>query len=111
VIAEILSEEEIMGLKEIFKSMDIDNSGTITFDELKIGLARLGSKVSESEVRQLMDAVRTYEFSFYTIDLHDVDIGQSQCFLYIFDLVVSRISIHMLFLLIILGRCRWEWDN
>ncbi|KAK1587101.1 hypothetical protein Q3G72_009540 [Acer saccharum] len=31
VIAENLSEEEIMGLKEIFKSMDTDNSGTITY--------------------------------------------------------------------------------
>jgi len=46
-----------MGLKEMFKSMDTDNSGTITFEELKIGLGRLGSKVSESEAKQLMDAV------------------------------------------------------
>jgi calcium-dependent protein kinase len=56
VIAENLSEEEIMGLKEMFKSMDTDNSGTITFEELKIGLARQGSKLSETEVRQLMEA-------------------------------------------------------
>jgi calcium-dependent protein kinase len=59
VIAESLSEEEIRGLKEMFKSMDIDNSGTVTFEELKNGLARFGSKISESEVRQLMDAVST----------------------------------------------------
>eukprot|EP01018_Ginkgo_biloba_P008955 Gb_00926 [translate_table: standard] len=56
VIAESLSEEEIMGLKEMFKSMDTDNSGTITLEELKIGLARQGSRISESEVKQLMDA-------------------------------------------------------
>lgn len=56
VIAENLSEEEIMGLKEMFKSMDTDNSGTITLEELKIGLARQGSKLSETEVRQLMEA-------------------------------------------------------
>lgn len=56
VIAESLSEEEIRGLKEMFKSMDTDNSGTVTFEELKGGLARFGSKISESEVRQLMDA-------------------------------------------------------
>ncbi|RZC11264.1 Calcium-dependent protein kinase 15 [Glycine soja] len=43
-------------LKEMFKSMDIDNSGTITFEELKAGLPKLGTKVSESEVRQLMEA-------------------------------------------------------
>ncbi|KAL5727220.1 non-specific serine/threonine protein kinase [Ranunculus cassubicifolius] len=56
VIAENLSEEEIMGLKEMFKSMDTDNSGTITYEELKAGLPKLGTKLSESEVRQLMDA-------------------------------------------------------
>ena len=58
VIAENLSEEEIIGLKEMFKSMDTDNSGTITFDELKAGLPKLGTKLPESEVRQLMEAVR-----------------------------------------------------
>ena len=57
VIAENLSEEEIMGLKEMFKSMDTDNSGTITYEELKAGLPKLGTKISESEVRQLMEAV------------------------------------------------------
>ncbi|RCV37296.1 hypothetical protein SETIT_8G051500v2 [Setaria italica] len=41
VIAESLSEEEIGGLKELFKMIDTDNSGTITFDELKDGLKRL----------------------------------------------------------------------
>ncbi|XP_073301831.1 calcium-dependent protein kinase 1-like [Primulina huaijiensis] len=56
VIAENLSEEEIIGLKAMFKSMDTDNSGTITFEELKAGLPKLGTKLSESEVRQLMDA-------------------------------------------------------
>ncbi|CAL5433322.1 unnamed protein product [Camellia sinensis] len=44
---ENLSEEEIVGLKEIFKSMDADNSGTITFEELKAGLSKMGSKLIE----------------------------------------------------------------
>ncbi|CAL9040804.1 calcium-dependent protein kinase 15-like [Musa acuminata AAA Group] len=59
VIAESLSEDEIMGLKEMFKSIDTDNSGTITYEELKAGLPKLGNlgiKISESEVRQLMEA-------------------------------------------------------
>ncbi|XAR70233.1 Non-specific serine/threonine protein kinase [Bertholletia excelsa] len=56
VIAENLSEEEIVGLKEMFKSMDTDNSGTITFEELKAGLPKLGTKISDSEVKQLMEA-------------------------------------------------------
>ena len=59
VIAERLSEEEITGLKELFNSIDTDNSGTITLDELKEGLAKLGANLAENEVRQLMEAVRT----------------------------------------------------
>lgn len=42
----------------MFTNMDTDKSGTITYEELKAGLARLGSKLTEGEVRQLMDAVR-----------------------------------------------------
>ncbi|KAK8509965.1 hypothetical protein V6N13_118511 [Hibiscus sabdariffa] len=57
VIAESLSsEEEIKGLKQMFKNIDTDGSGTITLDELRDGLARLGSKLTEPEIRQLMDA-------------------------------------------------------
>ncbi|WOL02336.1 calcium-dependent protein kinase 24-like [Canna indica] len=56
VIAESLSEEEIGGLKELFKMIDTDNSGTITFDELKDGLRRVGSELMESEIQALMDA-------------------------------------------------------
>ncbi|RLM99394.1 calcium-dependent protein kinase [Panicum miliaceum] len=56
VIAGCLSEEEIRGLKEMFKSMDSDNSGTITVDKLRRGLAKKGTKLSEAEVQQLMDA-------------------------------------------------------
>ncbi|CAO1944689.1 unnamed protein product [Urochloa humidicola] len=56
VIAGCLSEEEIRGLKEMFKSMDADNSGTITVDELRRGLAKQGTKLTEAEVEQLMEA-------------------------------------------------------
>ncbi|GMI63751.1 calmodulin-domain protein kinase 9 [Hibiscus trionum] len=56
VIAENLSTEEIQGLKQMFANIDTDNSGTITYDELKTGLARLGSKLTEAEVKQLMEA-------------------------------------------------------
>ncbi|KAJ6424610.1 hypothetical protein OIU84_025397 [Salix udensis] len=56
VIAGYLSEEEIMGLKEMFKGMDTDNSGTITLEELKQGLAKQGTKLSEYEAKQLMEA-------------------------------------------------------
>lgn len=69
VIAENLSEEEIMGLKEMFKSMDTDNSGTITFEELKAGLPKLGTRLSESEVKQLMEAVKSLFFLWILICL------------------------------------------
>jgi len=41
----------------MFANIDTDNSGTITYEELKEGLAKLGSKLTEAEVKQLMDAV------------------------------------------------------
>ncbi|MED6106193.1 Calcium-dependent protein kinase 25 [Stylosanthes scabra] len=56
VIAENLSEEEISGLKEIFKMIDTDNSGQITFEELKVGLRTFGANLSESEMYDLMQA-------------------------------------------------------
>lgn len=56
VIAESLSEDEIKGLRAMFTNMDTDKSGTITYEELKSGLARLGSKLTEAEVKQLMEA-------------------------------------------------------
>ncbi|MBA0550188.1 hypothetical protein Golob_021155 [Gossypium lobatum] len=40
----------------MFANIDTDNSGTITYEELKTGLARLGSKLTEAEVQQLMEA-------------------------------------------------------
>lgn len=57
VIAERLSEEEIAGLKEMFKMIDIDGSGHITFEELKVGLKRFGADLNESEIHDLMRAV------------------------------------------------------
>lgn len=57
VIAESLSEEEIAGLKEMFKMIDTDNSGQITFEELKAGLKKFGANLKESEIYDLMQAV------------------------------------------------------
>lgn len=57
VIAESLSEEEAKGLRQMFNNINTNGSGTIKFEELKSGLSRLGSQLSESEMRQLMDAV------------------------------------------------------
>ncbi|XP_078430817.1 calcium-dependent protein kinase 10-like [Wolffia australiana] len=56
VIAESLSEDEIAGLKEMFKMIDTDNSGQITYEELKKGLERVGANLKDSEIYSLMQA-------------------------------------------------------
>ncbi|XVE61349.1 hypothetical protein DITRI_Ditri06bG0032400 [Diplodiscus trichospermus] len=56
VIADSLSEEEIAGLKEMFKMIDADNSGQITLEELKTGLEKVGSNLKDSEISGLMQA-------------------------------------------------------
>ncbi|XP_024981969.1 calcium-dependent protein kinase 26-like isoform X2 [Cynara cardunculus var. scolymus] len=56
VIASRLSEEEIAGLKQMFKTIDTDNSGYLTFDELKDGLKSYGADLDESEIHDLMQA-------------------------------------------------------
>ncbi|CAN6719507.1 unnamed protein product [Malus baccata var. baccata] len=56
VIAESLSEEEIAGLKEMFRMIDADNSGHITLEELKNGLERVGADLKDSEISWLMQA-------------------------------------------------------
>ncbi|XP_052175724.1 calcium-dependent protein kinase 26-like [Diospyros lotus] len=56
IIAGCLSEEEIAGLKQLFKMLDTDNSGQITFEELKAGLKRYRADLKESEIYDLMQA-------------------------------------------------------
>lgn len=41
----------------MFKIIDTDNSGYITFEELKAGLKRFGSNLTESEIYDLMQSV------------------------------------------------------
>ena len=62
VIAESLSKDEIAGLKEMFKMIDTDSSGQITFEELKVGLERAGANLKESEILALMEAVCVIHF-------------------------------------------------
>ncbi|KAI5084133.1 hypothetical protein GOP47_0000302 [Adiantum capillus-veneris] len=56
VIAGNLSKEEISGLSQMFKNMDTDGNGMISYEELKAGLAKQGATLAESEVKQLLDA-------------------------------------------------------
>ncbi|KAJ6698485.1 CALCIUM-DEPENDENT PROTEIN KINASE 2 [Salix purpurea] len=81
IIAENLSEEEIAGLKEMFKMIDTDNSGQITFEELKVGLRRFGATLTEAEIYSLLRAadvdnsgtIDYKEFIAATLHLHKVE--------------------------------------
>ncbi|KAK1289358.1 Calcium-dependent protein kinase 10 [Acorus calamus] len=57
VIAEHLSVEEVEVIRDMFKLMDTDNNGKITYEELKTGLLKVGSQLGEPEMRMLMEAV------------------------------------------------------
>ncbi|CAI5483455.1 unnamed protein product [Closterium sp. Yama58-4] len=56
VVACNLSREEISGLKKMFKEMDKDGSGSITYDELREGMRRLGSPIPPDQLQQIMEA-------------------------------------------------------
>ncbi|KAK2454587.1 calcium-dependent protein kinase [Trifolium repens] len=81
VIAENLSEDEIAGLREMFKMIDTDNSGQITFEELKVGLKKFGANLNESEIYDLMQAadvdnsgtIDYGEFIAATLHLNKID--------------------------------------
>ncbi|GFP89335.1 calcium-dependent protein kinase 20 [Phtheirospermum japonicum] len=76
VTAKSLSEEEIAGLKEMFKMIDVDNSGQITLEELKTGLERVGANLKDSEKVGLMQAAHVensgtiYYGEFVVVMLH-----------------------------------------
>ncbi|KAK9209715.1 hypothetical protein WN944_002083 [Citrus x changshan-huyou] len=56
VIVENLPAEEIQKHKETFKQMDTNDSGTHTYDVFKAGLSKLGSTLTEVDVKQYMQA-------------------------------------------------------
>lgn len=68
VVAERLFEEEIGGLKKLFKMIDTDSSGALTFEELKDSIRRVGSELVKSEIQELLRAVTSYYF--LTVNFH-----------------------------------------
>jgi calcium-dependent protein kinase len=46
--------------------IDTDNSGQITFEELKVGLKKVGANLKESEIYDLMQAVSIFIRTCYT---------------------------------------------
>ncbi|KAK4774488.1 hypothetical protein SAY86_009423 [Trapa natans] len=55
VIAEHLSIQEVEVIRDMFTLMDTDNDGKVTYDELKAGLQKVGSKLAEPEIKMLME--------------------------------------------------------
>ncbi|XP_047308301.1 calcium-dependent protein kinase 32-like [Impatiens glandulifera] len=56
IIAEQLSKEETVGFKQAFQILDTSNRGKMNFNELRVGLRKLGHQVSASEIKILMEA-------------------------------------------------------
>jgi len=52
-----LTEEDIADLKETFRMFDKDGGGTISMAELKGVMERLGTKVSDKELREIISTV------------------------------------------------------
>jgi calcium-dependent protein kinase len=64
VIAEHLSIDEVELIRKTFMTIDTDNNGKITFEELKVGLQKSNSQLSETEMILLMEAVCIHILSF-----------------------------------------------
>ncbi|KAK9800898.1 hypothetical protein WJX73_008296 [Symbiochloris irregularis] len=56
VMAKQLQPADIEGLQQLFKTIDTDNSGTITVDEMKAAIAKMGNKVQDADLLEVMNA-------------------------------------------------------
>lgn len=54
VVGQSLAPDELAGLKQLFRSIDADDSGTITVEEMRRALGTWGHKISEVELQSLM---------------------------------------------------------
>lgn len=65
VVAASLPDEQIHGIKEMFNTWDTDKNGSLTPEELKLGLMNNDKNVSDPDVQLFMDAVsqRVYNFT------------------------------------------------
>jgi Ca2+-binding EF-hand superfamily protein len=61
--------------------IDTDNSGQITFEELKVGLRRFGANLTEAEIYSLLRAVRSSNYFINVIMLAAaLDLDHNVCF-------------------------------
>ncbi|XP_042396501.1 calcium-dependent protein kinase 20-like [Zingiber officinale] len=84
VVAEYLSVEEVADIKEMFDKMDINQDGKLCFEELKLGLHKLGHQISDSDIQILMEAADvngsgTLEYGeFVAVSIHLRKIGNDE---------------------------------
>ncbi|KAG6516639.1 hypothetical protein ZIOFF_027108 [Zingiber officinale] len=84
VVAEYLSVEEVADIKEMFDKMDINQDGKLSFEELKLGLHKLGHQISDSDIQILMEAADvngsgTLEYGeFVAVSIHLRKIGNDE---------------------------------
>lgn len=98
VIAENLeSTEEVKGLKQMFNNMDTDKSGSITYEELKTGLSKLGSRLAEQEIQQLMEAVSFLLHAHCDMRGQNYQLSKFKINMFSDSVLKSTFSIHVLF--------------
>ncbi|KAF5737697.1 Calcium-dependent protein kinase 19 [Tripterygium wilfordii] len=84
VIAEHLSVEEIADVKEGFDVMDVNKSGKINIDDLRVGLHKLGHQFNDTDLQTLMEAADVdrdgyLNYSeFATISIHLKRVGNDE---------------------------------
>nr|XP_043627929.1 calcium-dependent protein kinase 7-like [Erigeron canadensis] len=57
VIAELLSVEEVAGIKERFDLMDMDKKGKISIEQLRSGLQKLGQLINDADLQVILETV------------------------------------------------------
>jgi len=81
VIAERLSEEEIAGLRQLFKAVDVKNRGVITLGELRDRLRRYGTELEDREISDIVEVadkdnnvtINYEEFIAATVPLNKIE--------------------------------------
>lgn len=57
MVADHLPDDQVNGIKQMFYTMDTDQNGNLSFEELKDGLNKLCLDIADPDVQLLIDAV------------------------------------------------------